>query len=95
MQDNVVYLTAEGKQRFTAELHHLISVRRHEIEEQLRRAKELSGTVDNAEYEEAKTDQSFVEGRIQELEQLLDAAKLIEEPTTRADFVRLGAHVKV
>src|SRR5438067_11646813 len=95
MQEKVVYLTAEGKQRFTAELHELQTVRRHEVEEQIRRAKEFSDTVDNAEYDEAKTEQSFVEGRIQELERLLAAAKLIEEPTTKADYVRMGSHIKV
>jgi transcription elongation factor GreA len=95
MQDKVVYLTPEGKQRFTAELQQLVTVRRHEVEEQIRRAKEFSDTVDNAEYDEAKTEQGFVEGRIQELERLLSLAKLIEEPTTKADFVRMGAHIKV
>ena len=95
MQEKVVYLTPEGKQRFSAELHQLLTVRRHEIEDQIRRAKEFSDTVDNAEYDEAKTEQSFVEGRIQELERMLAAAKLIEEPTTKADFVRMGAHIKV
>src|SRR4051812_48116295 len=94
MQDKVVYLTPEGKQRFTAELHELQTVRRHEVEELIRRAKEFSDTVDNAEYDEAKTEQSFVEGRIQELERLLAAAKLIEEPT-KADYVRMGSHIKV
>jgi len=95
MQDKVVYLTPEGKQRFTAELRELQTVRRHEVEEQIRRAKEFSDAVDNAEYDEAKTEQSFVEGRIQELERMLAAAKLIEEPTTKADFVRMGSHIKV
>lgn len=95
MQEKVVYLTSEGKQRFSAELRELQTVRRHEVEERIRRAKEFSDTVDNAEYDEAKTEQSFVEGRIQELERLLSAAKLIEEPTTKADYVRMGSHVKV
>src|SRR6202158_6074837 len=95
MQDKVVYLTAQGKHRFAAELHELVTVRRREVEDQIRRAKEFSDTVDNAEYEEAKTDQAFVEGRIQELERLLASARVIEEPTSRADYVRLGAHVKV
>jgi transcription elongation factor GreA len=95
MQDKVVYLTPEGKQRFSAELHELLTVRRHEVEEQIRRAKEFSDTVDNAEYDEAKTEQAFVEGRIQELERLLASAKLIEESTTKADYVRLGTHIKV
>ncbi len=95
MQDKVVYLTPEGKQRFAAELHELQTVRRHEVEEQIRRAKEFADAVDNAEYDEAKTEQAFVEGRIQELERLLSNAKVIEEPTTRADYVRLGAHIKL
>ncbi len=95
MHDKVVYLTPEGKQRFTEELHELLTVRRREVEDQIRRAKEFSDTVDNAEYDEAKTEQSFVEGRILELERLLASAKLIEQPTTKADFVRMGAHIKV
>jgi transcription elongation factor GreA len=95
MQEKVVYLTTEGKQRFAAELHELQTVRRHEVEDRIRRAKEFSDTVDNAEYDEAKMDQAFVEGRIQELERLLAAARMIEEPTTKADYVRLGAHIKV
>jgi transcription elongation factor GreA len=95
MQDKVVYLTGEGKQRFATELRELQTVKRHEVEERIRRAKEFSDTVDNAEYDEAKTEQSFVEGRIQELERLLASAKVIEEPPTKADYVRMGAHVKV
>src|ERR1700730_12704710 len=95
MQDKFVYLTPEGKQRFSEELHELLTVRRHEVEEQIRRAKEFSDTVDNAEYDEAKTEQALVEGRIQELSRLLSNAKVIEELTTKADYVRMGAHIKV
>jgi len=95
MQEKVVYLTSEGKQRFAAELRELQTGRRHEVEERIRRAKEFSDTVDNAEYDEAQTEQSFVEGRIQELERMLAAAKLIEEPATKADYVRMGSHIKV
>jgi transcription elongation factor GreA len=96
MQDKVVYLTPEGKQRFAAELRELQTVRRHEVEEQIRRAKEFADAVDNAEYDEAKQEQAFVEGRIQELERMLSNAKVIEEPATgRADYVRMGSHIKV
>src|SRR5260370_38671978 len=96
MHDKVVYLTPEGKQRFTEELRELLTVRRHEVEEQIRRAKEFSDTVDNGEYDEAKTEQSFVEGRILELERLLASAKLIEQPPNGTrDFVRMGTHIKV
>ena len=95
MQEKVVYLTPEGKERFTAELKELTSVRRHEVEDRIRRAKEFSDTVDNAEYDEAKMEQAFVEGRIQELGRLLATAKVIEEPPAKADYVRMGAHIKV
>ena len=96
MQDKVVYLTPEGKQRFATELHELQTVRRHQVEEQIRRAKEFADTVDNAEYDEAKQEQAFVEGRIQELERLLSTAKVIEEPAAgKADYVRMGSHIKV
>ena len=94
MQEKVVYLTPEGKERFAAELRELQTVRRHEVEERIRRAKEFSDTVDNAEYDEAKTEQAFVEGRIQDLERMLSAARMIEEPA-RADYVRMGSHVTV
>lgn len=94
MQDKVVYLTAEGRERFAAELHELVTVRRHEVEERIRRAKEFSDTVDNAEYDEAKNEQAFVEGRIKELERLLANAKIIEE-TAKPDYVRMGSRVKV
>jgi transcription elongation factor GreA len=94
MQEKVVYLTPEGKERFAAELRELQTVRRHEVEERIRRAKEFSDTVDNAEYDEAKTEQAFVEGRIQDLERMLSSARMIEEPA-RADYVRMGSHVRI
>ncbi|MBV9358214.1 MAG: transcription elongation factor GreA [Chloroflexi bacterium] len=94
MQDKVVYLTPEGKERFAQELQTLVTVRRREVEERIRRAKEFSDTVDNAEYDEAKMEQAFVEGRIQELERMLSSVRLIEQTPT-ADFVRLGCRVTV
>jgi transcription elongation factor GreA len=94
MQEKVVYLTPEGKQRFVAELRELQTVRRHEVEERIRRAKEFSDTVDNAEYDEAKTEQAFVEGRIQDLQRMLSSARMIDEPM-QADYVRMGSHVTV
>ncbi len=95
MQGKVVYLTPEGQKRFQDELTELLTHRRHEVEERIRRAKEFSDTVDNAEYDEAKNEQAFLEGRIQELERLLASAKIIEEPPQRGDFVRLGSYVTV
>ncbi len=95
MQEKVVYLTPEGRQRFQEELRDLVTRQRHEVEDRIRRAKEFSDTVDNAEYDEAKNEQAFVEGRIQELERLLASAKIIETPKEKADFVRMGSFVTV
>jgi transcription elongation factor GreA len=94
MADRQVYLTRDGYDRLVQELAELRLDKRPQIEERIRLAKELSDTVDNAEYDGAKQEQSFVEGRIQELEQLLADAEMIEDhPST--DFVRLGSRVTV
>ncbi len=94
MHERVVYLTPEGKERFAEELRTLTTVRRREVEERIRRAKEFSDAVDNAEYDEAKTDQAFVEGRIRELERMLSGARIIEQPQG-VEYVRLGCRVTV
>jgi transcription elongation factor GreA len=75
MQTKVVYLTPEGAERFTAELRELVSVRRREIAERLRQARDLTQGDDPEEFDQAKTDQAFVEGRILELERLLASAR--------------------
>jgi transcription elongation factor GreA len=94
MADRQVYLTRDGYDRLVQELAELRLEKRPQIEERIRLAKEFSDTVDNAEYDGAKQEQSFVEGRIQELEQLLADAEMIEDhPST--DFVRLGSRVTV
>jgi len=95
MSEKAVYLTADGKQRFTAELRELQTVRRPEVEERIRLAKEFTDTTNNAEYDEAKMEQAFVEGRILELDRLLASAQLIEDTPAQPDYVRLGAHITV
>ncbi len=94
MTDKTVYLTPEGKQRFQAELRELTQVRRLEIEDRIRQAKEMADEVDDAAFEDAKNEQAFVEGRIRELERILASAQLIDEPA-RVDYVRMGCRVKV
>lgn len=89
-----VYLTREGLAKLEEELHHLRTTRRHEVAERIRRAKEFTNTVDNAEYDDAKNEQAFVEGRIQALERILANAIVVEDagPT---GYVRIGSHVTV
>lgn len=94
MQEKVVYLTPEGRERFASELEELVTVRRREIEERLRRAREFADSLDASEYDEARDEQAFVEGRILELERLLRTAQMIHEPA-RGDYVRMGCRVTV
>jgi transcription elongation factor GreA len=73
------YLTKEGFQKLQDELDYLRKAKRQEVAERLHEAMEGGELIENAEYEAAKNEQAFVEGRIQELELLLATAHLIEE----------------
>lgn len=89
------YLTPETRTRLGQELDHLRRQKRHEVADRIQRAKEMGGTVDNAEYDDAKNEQSFVEGRIQELERKLNQAVLIPQQATSSEVVQMGSHVVV
>ena len=89
------YLTKEGRSKLEAELEHLRSVKRVGVADRIQKAKELGGTVDNAEYDDSKNEQAFVEGRILTLERIIDSAILIGDEATHSDKVNLGAHVTV
>jgi transcription elongation factor GreA len=93
--EKTVYLTKEGLAKLEEELHHLRTTRRHEVAERIRRAKEFTNTVDNAEYDDAKNEQAFVEGRVQSIERMLANAVVIDEQAAPSGFVRLGSHVTV
>lgn len=82
---STMYLTKEGFQKLQEELDYLRTVKRQEVAERLHEAMEGGELIENAEYEAAKNEQAFVEGRIQELEIILAAAHIIEgqnDPTT-------------
>jgi transcription elongation factor GreA len=76
---SITFLTKEGFQKLQDELDHLRSVKRQEVAERLHEAMEGGELIENAEYEAAKNEQAFVEGRIQELEVILATAHIIEE----------------
>ncbi|MCL5958029.1 MAG: transcription elongation factor GreA [Chloroflexi bacterium] len=94
MYGKPVFLTLEGRSKLEAELNHLRDIKRAEIAEVIRLAKEFSDTIDNAEFEEAKNEQAFIEGRILTLEQLLANASIIESDHNH-ETVRLGSRVSV
>lgn len=88
------YLTKEGFERLQNELEYLRTEKRTEVADRLRDAMEDGELIENAELEAAKNEQSFVEGRIKELEILLANARLIEEKTD-GDTVQVGSKVTV
>lgn len=89
-----VFLTQEGLNRLQAELTHLRTKRRQEVAERIRHAKEFGDINENAEYDDAKNEQGFVEGRILLLEKLLRNASLIEGQHPPG-VVEVGSTVKV
>jgi transcription elongation factor GreA len=87
------YLTEEGFKQLKDELKHLIEVRRREVARRIAEAKEYGDLSENAEYVEAKNEQAWVEGRIQELEQLLKNVEIIKG--AKKGLVGLGSTVVV
>ena len=88
------YLSREGLAKLKAEYEEMTNVRRSEIAARIHDAKEHGDLSENAEYEDAKNEQAFVEGRIQLLESLIKNATLIDEHHT-GDHVQIGSTVTV
>ena len=90
------FLTKEGFEKLQDELEYLRTVKRQEVADRLHEAMEGGELIENAEYEAAKNEQAFVEGRIQELEMLLATARVIEDGKGRkADSVQVGSTVTI
>ncbi|MGI6452592.1 MAG: transcription elongation factor GreA [Syntrophomonadaceae bacterium] len=88
-----VILTKEGLEKLEAELEYLKSVRREEVAERIKQAIAFGDITENSEYEDAKNEQAFIEGRIISLEKTLKNARLMEEEEIRTDVVSLGSKV--
>ena len=95
MNEKEVVLTEEGLQKLVDELDDLKTIHRKEVNERIRQAKEFGDISENAEYEDAKQEQAFVEGRILRLEGMVRNARIIDESDYTGDDVHLGSTVKV
>jgi transcription elongation factor GreA len=94
MPGRVTYLSREAYDELKAELEHLTGEGRRQSRERLRRAREDSDTLDKTEFEQAWKDQTRLEERIRELDDLLSNATIVQESDGR-DFVAVGARVQV
>ena len=94
MSSKTVFLTPEGRRKIEEELEFLRTVRRAEVAARIHSAKEEGDITENAEYDDAKNEQAFVEGRILMLERTLIGAVMIEGEASN-DRVHLGSSVTV
>ncbi|AIC93997.1 MULTISPECIES: transcription elongation factor GreA [Shouchella] len=89
------YMTEEGKKKLEDELQHLITTRRKEVVERIKIARSFGDLSENSEYDSAKEDQAFVEGRIAQLEKMIRNAVMIEKEKTASNVVSLGKTVRL
>ncbi|MEA1961826.1 MAG: transcription elongation factor GreA [Bacillota bacterium] len=92
-QEREIVLTKEGLTKLENDLEYLKSTKREELAERIKQAIAFGDLSENSEYEDAKNEQAFVEGRIISLEKTLRNARLMEENEVRDDIVTLGSRV--
>ncbi|GAB6992591.1 transcription elongation factor GreA [Paenibacillus pini] len=95
MSDKEVILTQEGLKKLEDELENLKSVKRREVAERIKVAIGYGDISENSEYEDAKNEQAFIEGRVITLEKLLRNARIINNDEISTDVVGVGTTVTV
>ena len=97
MSSKETILTAEGLKKLEDELENLRSVKRHEVAERIKVAIGYGDISENSEYDDAKNEQAFIEGRILdlELEQMISTAIVIDSASNKEGVVMLGSTVVV
>lgn len=95
MRQDALIITASTKKQKEEELNYLRTVKRPEITEAIRKAREYGDLSENFEYMAARQSQGILNGRIAELEALLERATVVDDASAGGDFVGLGSIVKV
>ncbi|NLM42916.1 MAG: transcription elongation factor GreA [Clostridiales bacterium] len=88
-------LTVSGLAKLEEELEYLRATKRAEVAQRIKQALAFGDITENSEYDEAKNEQAFVEGRIAQLENILKTAKVIDDEDINTDVVSVGAKVLV
>ncbi|HCM88339.1 MULTISPECIES: transcription elongation factor GreA [Vagococcus] len=94
MMEKVYPMTLEGKEKLEQELEELKTVKRKEIVERIKIARSFGDLSENSEYESAKDEQAFVEGRITTLENMIRLAQIIDNNNVSKDEVSIGRTVR-
>ena len=90
-----IVLTKEGFEKLEAEIEHLSTVKRREVAERIKEAREFGDISENAEYDHAKNEQAMLEARIAQLGEKLRGATVIDERKIEKDVVSVGCTVRV
>ncbi|MBP2034132.1 transcription elongation factor GreA [Clostridium algifaecis] len=88
-------MTYDGVKKLEDELEYLRTVKRREITEKIKSALSFGDLSENSEYDDAKNDQAFIEGRIVQLENMLKNVSIVDESEIQSDIVSVGSIVKV
>lgn len=88
-------LTYEGLQKLEAELHDLKVVKRKEVSQKIKEAREQGDLSENAEYDAAKDEQRDIEARIEEIEKILKNAEVVVEDEVDLDKISIGCKVRI
>ena len=88
-------LTYEGLQKLESELHNLKIVKRKEVAQKIKEAREQGDLSENAEYDAAKDEQRDIEARIDEIEKILKNAEVVVEEEVDLDKISVGCRVKI
>ncbi len=92
--DDIV-LTREGYNKLVEELDYLKNVKRWEVAKRLEQARSFGDIMENSEFEDAKHEQAFLQGRIVEIENILENSRIIKESEIDSEVVTLGATVEL
>lgn len=95
MSDKEVILSAEGLRKLEDKLGYLRTIRRHEVAERIRKARQFGDISENSEYEDAKNEQAFIEGEILQLEKVLRNAKLVDDLSVDPSVSALWSHIRI
>ena len=95
MQEKKNILTYEGLMKYESELEHLKVVKRQEVAQKIKEAREQGDLSENAEYDAAKDEQRDIEARIEELEKILKNAEVVDEDEVDLDKISIGCKIKI
>lgn len=93
MLEKEVILTKEGHNKLIEELHYLETKRRKEVAQRIKESIEFGDLSENSEYDDAKNEQAFVEGRIIQINDMLSMARVIEDNGHKSSKVAIGSRV--